>query len=154
MSPTVTGGLEGVGTEEAVRRESGSGGTVGLEEIELRRRYESREDNRRSCCDERRELRWARRSKSNRRSCCDGDREVRSGAGDDSEADPDRGFGDRGLEGDRAPARSEMVTGSTGGLEGADRGHLEQIEPRSRLRWTPAALVGQIGAEMVTGEAW
>ena len=43
----------------------------------------------------------------------------------------DRGFGDHGLEGDRAPARSEMVTGGTGGLEGADRG-------RSRPRLSPA----------------
>ena len=96
--------LEGVGTEEAVRRESGSGETVGLFSSRARRR---------------------------RRSCCDGDREVRSGTGDDSEADPDRGFGDRGFEGDRAPARSEMVTGGTGGLEGADRG-------RSRPRRSPA----------------
>ena len=71
------------------------------------------------------------------------DREVRSGAGDDSETDPDRGFGDRGLEGDRALARSEMVTGGTGGLEGADRGHLEQIEPRADR--------ASIKAEMDTG---
>ena len=42
---------------------------------------------------------------------------------------------------------AEMVTG------GADRGHLEQIEPRSRPRWSPQVSVEQIGAEMVTGEA-
>ena len=127
MSPTVTGGLEGVGTEEAVRRESGRGGTVGL--VVMRGVNSGGLEG----------------VKNNRRSCCDGDREVRSGAGDDSEADPDRGFGDRGLEGDRAPARSEMVTGGTGGLEGADRG-------RSRPSCSPAEQIeAPIKAEMDTG---